>query len=523
VQEGRALRSLAVYLVACVLVSGCLVRADFPVNVRTGLDQAAPAAAVDANGNFVVVWSSYYDGKSNEIRARLFDNTGEPLTDELQINQTQPGNQKAPAVAMDRSGSFVVVWQGPGDDANDIWCRRFDANGSPDGNEFIVNTDRVDEQVSPAIAMNDSGRHIIVWESNGVPNAGAKAICGRIFHGDGSEVGGELVLSDGNNVCRFPAVALSNDANAVIAWVEDSATQEVRRRLFVADGNAPVYGSVKVNDSPNFDSLTRPSIAMDSAGNFLIAWDGHPTDHDQDDVYIRAFHRTGAWHDQYRVNDGNDGAQRNPLVALYDDGQFLVFWEGDSPEQINKRDIFGQRFTVDFDKTADPVKIGRRFLMNTYLYEDQRNTAACRRDDGSFVAAWQSFGQDGSQEGVFARLGPLVGSADLDGDGFVDFVDYALFAARWAQQAPDSAANLINDNRIDSKDLRSFAEQWLTYRYTCDQANVDGKDGIDFTDFAVLAADWKNHGPLAGDIDKNGTVDEHDLDWLTLHWAADCN
>jgi len=473
-------------------------------------------------GNFIIVWQSYYQDKSNEIRARLFSSDGTALTDELDINQTQTGNQKAPAVATDANGNLIILWQGPGDDGDDIWCRKFDANGLPDTNEFIININRTDEQLNPEIAINNFGRYIIVWESNSVPQPGDKAICGRILDDNGSGIGGELVLSDGNDICRFPAVALSNDAEAVLVWVRDSATQEVHRRQFPADGNAPVNKSFKVNDSPNLNSLTRPAIAMDSAGNYVIAWDGHQSDHDQDDIYLRPFHSTGANNIQYKVNAGNDGAQRNPVMILYDDRELLLLWEGDSSDENNKLDIFGRRLLVSFTQTGEPNKIGDEFRLNTYLYQDQQKVAVTTESDKTFFGVWQSEGQDGSEKGIFGAIGPVVGTADLNGNGFVDFIDFSGLAEEWFQQGSDLAGNLVNDNKVDLKDIAVFCEQWLEYRYPCEQVNLSGDSGIDFRDFSILAAGWGNYGLAEGDIDGNGAVDQYDLQWLTLHWAVNC-
>jgi hypothetical protein len=509
----------------CILAAAVILTSaagDLPVNLRTSLNQANPAIAIQPNGNFIVVWQSYYKDKSNEIRARLFSKDGLALTAELEINQTQPGNQKEPAVATDSDGNFIVLWQGPGDDGDDIWCRKFDANGLPDTNEFIVNINRTDEQLNPEIAINDFGRHIIVWESNSVPQPGAKAICGRIFDNSGSGIGGELVLSDGNDIFRDPAVTLSNDANAVVVWLRDSATKKIYRRQFLADGNAPVNLSVQVNDLPNPNSLTRPAIAMDSEGNYVIAWDGHKSDHDQDDIYLKPFHSTGGNNQQYQVNDGNDGAQRYPVMILYDDCELLILWEGDSGDENNKMDIFGRRLLVSFTQTSEPVEIGDVFRLNTYLYKDQLNAAVTGGSDKKFFGVWESEGQDTSYKGIFAVLGPVFGSADLDGSGFVDFMDFSGFASNWFQQDSSLPGNLFNDNQVDLNDAAAFCEQWLEYRYPCEQVNLDGEGGIDFRDFSILASGWFNYGPADGDIDGNGAVDLYDLQWLTLHWAANC-
>ena len=76
---------------------------------------AGQSIAVDNDGDFVVVWTSYAneDGTVSEdgdIFYRMFDRDDVPLTDEIQVNTHEPGKQWNPAVAIDADGEFVVVW-----------------------------------------------------------------------------------------------------------------------------------------------------------------------------------------------------------------------------------------------------------------------------------------------------------------------------------------------------------------------------------------------------------------------------
>jgi hypothetical protein len=82
--------------------------------------------------------------------------------------------------------------------------------------------------------------------------------------------------------------------------------------------------------------------------------------------------------------------------------------------------------------------------------------------DGRFVAVWQSYAQDGSRYGIFARPGPIIGSADFNADGIVDFRDYIILASEWHKTENLLTADLIDDNKIDEQDLTEFCRQWLT-------------------------------------------------------------
>ncbi|UCD52117.1 MAG: hypothetical protein JSW27_05655, partial [Phycisphaerales bacterium] len=52
---------------------------------------------------------------------------------------------------------------------------------------------------------------------------------------------------------------------------------------------------------------------------------------------------------------------------------------------------------------------------------------------------------------------------DIDGDGDVDFTDFASFAVRWRQSACGQcgAADLTADGNVNTDDLREFAANWL--------------------------------------------------------------
>jgi len=60
--------------VAITLVAAMTSRAEFQANTHTSNKQENPAIAIDDSGNFVVVWNSYLqDGSSNGIFGRRFD------------------------------------------------------------------------------------------------------------------------------------------------------------------------------------------------------------------------------------------------------------------------------------------------------------------------------------------------------------------------------------------------------------------------------------------------------------------
>ena len=101
----------------------------FQVNLTTAKEQVFSFVAMDTDGDFVISWSSKdQDGNGWGVYARQFDAAGVAKTGETLVNTTTAGDQEHPSVAMDAQGDFVVVWHGngPGDTLG-VFAQRFTA------------------------------------------------------------------------------------------------------------------------------------------------------------------------------------------------------------------------------------------------------------------------------------------------------------------------------------------------------------------------------------------------------------
>ena len=112
--------------------------AQFQVNSYTTSDQWAPAATVDAQGNFVVVWESngsYGTDLGYSIQGQRHAADGSPLGIQFQVNSYTTSYQWTPSVAGSAQGDFVVVWESYGSYGTDpgysIQGQRHLADGTP--------------------------------------------------------------------------------------------------------------------------------------------------------------------------------------------------------------------------------------------------------------------------------------------------------------------------------------------------------------------------------------------------------
>lgn len=511
-------------LLVILSVLAVSTQAEFQVNSYTTSFQRDPAIAIDGADNFIVVWNSYgQDSNSGGIFGQRFEADGEPADGEFPINSIISGNQRKPSVATDDTGNFVVVWQGPHssqEEAEDIFARRFYANGQPIDEEFIVNSYTDNRQIYPKVAMNKSGAFAVALERHEVYSSlEVTGISCQLYDYNGLPVGSEIQVESFLG-CRYPDVAIDGAGNFTVVWMQEKNTyynsNVVLARQYNADGSP--NGQLFEVSMTGFNIVTRAAIDTEGNGHFVIVWSTHPNDTDYYNVYARRYKFDGtALIDEFVVNITPSIAQQRPTAAMNNQREFIILWNSECEPNETGKEIFGRRY----DEFYQPL--GDEFIVNTYVVGDQRYPAVAIKGNSDFITVWQSDGQDGSEYGIFGQFGPKIASADFTYDGFVNFRDYCVLAGEWLKVQNPLKADLIDDNKVDRRDLAAFCWQYLSWQYDCGEVDLYKDGRINLKDYGLWAESWPQQGPnLAGDIDNSGLVELLDLKAITFHWAADC-
>ena len=141
-----------------------------------------------------------------------------------------------------------------------------------------------------------------------------------------------------------------------------------------------------------------PAIAMDSDGDFVIAWGSDGQDGSLFGVYAQRYNSAGQPQgNEFRVNSFTTGTQSSPSIAMDADGGFVVAWNSSNSQDGSGYGVYAQRYN------GAGVPQGSEFRVNTYTTGDQKSPAVAIDADGDFVIAWQSIDQDGSFWGVYAQ------------------------------------------------------------------------------------------------------------------------
>lgn len=313
--------------------TGAALDGEFQVNSEKDFDQIEPAIAMSGDGKFVVAWSSFgQDGDDEGIFAQRFDASGNPIGAEFQVNSSVAYRQYRPAVGIDDSGSFVITWMSEqGGLSLGIFARRFDESGNPIGSEFQVDDGTDNLARDPSIAMNGGGDFFVTW--TGADNGGGSSafgVFGRKFEPNGVASTEQFVVnSDTFGTQRRQSVAMNDNGTAVVVWMTDSGG--VSGRLFDANG-LPVGDDFLVA-TPFDPTLSNPDVAMSADGSFVATWNAmNAPSGESRDVFARRFDsNANPIGDQFLVNTRTDSDQVGQSVAIQPDGDFVIAWSSFGP------------------------------------------------------------------------------------------------------------------------------------------------------------------------------------------------
>lgn len=327
------------------------------VNSYSDATQDFPHVAVAADNSFLVIWQSGEPPAANPdierdmVRSQAYDADGQKVGTEqlLSTLETLGTTDISAKVAALAGGGYVAVWQSrntatPGFNNITIQARLINANGTPNGDQYQVNSLNTGSVVDCDVAPLLDGGFVVVWTN--------PEIHMRRFEADGDPVAPEIQVNtiDVNSPRDESVVAVSEDGRVLVVWTDPEGTDtipgtkiEIRGRLF--------------------SSTLEPQGA------------------------------------DFRINSELNGDQDWPDVAPYGD-DFFVVWQSESsigednePDSIEGRVLSGAN---QFD--------GSQFLVNQYVLDGQSFPSI--GGAGQRVAiTWRSQSNDETSQNVIQGLG----------------------------------------------------------------------------------------------------------------------
>ncbi len=439
------------------------------VNSTTAGDQqlasvSRRAVERDAAGNFVVAWAAQQPkGDGWDVYARRFDPAGAPQGDEFRLNTSAAGNQFLAGVAMDPDGDFVVSWSGAAPGASyGVYARRYNKAGQALGDEFSASTPTAGDQRYSQVALASDGSFAIAW-SWLVPGL-QNLVALRRFAADGAPLGDVLLVDPqfgplGSNVNQlYPALALDPSGKLLVTYAEsqgDPSGFEVRGRRYDAQGQ-PLGDSFLVNQTFAGDQ-SNPAIGVDAQGRWVVTWSSQGQDASGWGVAARQFDDQGAPLDsEFLVNTATAGDQLNSTVAVAPQGDFTIAWSS-RDQDASGWGVYAQRFS------ASGHRLGVERRLNTTTTGDQMAASVATSGNGDLVAVWTSAVQDGEAGGIYAQrftaaVAVLLG--DANGDQKVDLSDFGLLKQHFGAAGDRATGDFDGDGVIGLGDFGFLKENF---------------------------------------------------------------
>jgi hypothetical protein len=359
---------------------------------------------MNASGNTAVVWSSQMGCCGPEaIFLQRFDGAGARVGAETRVDSgVAPflnNYKRDPAVAMDDAGNIFVVWAAGivplgtqydySLDPGHIYGQRFDAAGTPQGSNILVNTNtRNGPHEWPSVAMFASGEAVVAWSSFG--DGSGKGIFMQRFDASGTRLGvtglGCFDYLGGPAVCDTQVNTFT-------------AGYQAKPRV-AANTGVCVLGPLPV---------------VCTLGDFVVVWEGAGTG-DDSGIFAQVFSggnglKSGV---QFMVNTYTSGTQELASVSMDAGGNFIVTWIGEALP--SGRGVFGQRFGIP----SGPCPVGCAVTFGPLGPEFQiaslvggsnhfNRASVGKATTGGFVVVWNDVDNNSANDAIFGR--------DYDGNG----------------------------------------------------------------------------------------------------------
>ncbi|MDO6482733.1 calcium-binding protein [Shimia thalassica] len=447
--------------------------AEILVNQYVDNSQNNANVAQLENGNIVVTWRNLNDpdGTVHAIYARLFDTSGQPVTDEFRVNPGVSGSSYSEVVPL-ASGGFLVAWQIYG---TATVAQRFDNAGNALGDLLTLSADGAHRR-PVIVGLQDGGFVLMTRVGTTYDNDGVVL---QRFDDDGVRIGGEhVVVADNGPIFENPLGLVQGADGALVAtWtagssnIRNPAFAQVFRLNTAPEGQVDIEGAF--DQGQTLTAMARITDADGMVSSVLTyQWlrDGVAID--------------GALGESYTLVQADVGHAVSALVSFTDDLGTAESLESASGTVANVNDPVQGEVAID----GDPIE-GQVIYANISGLQDADGL-------GRFSFQWFMNGEEiPTQITVGLRLEQdhvgqnlTVQASFTDGGGSFETVTSEVITVANLNDLPQGIVVLSGD-AVEDRELRAdvsgitdqdglgpFSYQWLS-----NGGEISGAVGAGFT------------------------------------------
>ncbi|MBW8041264.1 MAG: hypothetical protein FVQ85_14845 [Planctomycetes bacterium] len=321
----------------------------------------------------------------------------------------------------DGTGNIWATWHAGVIGKRDIYIAKLSTKADNFGNSIIIRDNSAD-QYNTAVAVGSDDKLYVAWQDNRRGNWDIYISTSN----DGTNWSPEIRITDSNDNQINPAIVVDNSNNASIVWEDD---RNGNKDIYIAtSSNAFLTKAVSQITTDSFDQF-EPAIAADSSDTVYVVWTDK-RNNGKNDIYGAASNNT--WTNIPVVTEGD--SQSKPAIATEAAGSILhLVWVDDRPGDddiyyastsdglpVSPLTLTGSSIiddTTNADQLNPVVAVIGSTGSNLHVFacwQDERNP-----DDDLYLVEINSgsgtnvfVGDDGTNSG---QADPAIGT---DGDGY---------------------------------------------------------------------------------------------------------
>lgn len=398
----------------------------------------------------------------------------EPSSEEFLVasETLDPRGSGSVDVAQSSGGEFAATWAAPGPSGRDIYVRLYAADGTPRGEPFAIGAG--EGATDPHVGMDAMGGFVIAWRTFPTSDAGGH-IWFRRFTQQGDPLGDAQTVAllpglfdsgySGPGLIEGPervSLAMSPDGEFVVTWLRWASAavyppigggggtevplyRAVYARAYDADGSSkglPILVSIGAG------RRMPPVVAMNDDGGFVVSW-RHSRASGENHLRFRRYDAQGRALARPQSVPGESPILFAPWsIGMDASGNFALAWGMDVGSQVQR-----------FDADGEPV--GAVFHPTSVSQENPRIAMA---PTGDFAVTWtqdsdvylRCYAPDATPKGeaftinetplpaeMSGRIGSAVPALAYDGYGRLLVAWHRYDTATFPEVPPEIRARLI--------------------------------------------------------------------------------
>jgi len=359
-----------------------------------------------SNGNFIICWESYgYHEFEPGIYVQIFNESGEKVGNKIQVTTFQEiWANSCPKIATLFNDHFVVCWKGLSEKG--IFAQVFDETGEKIGDEIQVNSSEGNSQSGNEIIALFNGNFVICWK-NYIQGDHNHEILAQILNSSGEKIGSEIQIKSSLDFTSVndiddPQITPLPNKNFLVCWCENKRSYydmpyKISAQIFDEQGNN-VGEEIQVT-TLNYDDICDFKYVPVSSknNNFIISWNAHSID-TPCRLYSQMFDNQGnKIGSEIKLGLMQDSLQLNQQLISLSNGNFMVCWVSEyQPEES----IFAQLIDNQGEVINSKFQVGSDELWEQGFQE------ATLLTNGDYVICWQARKLGSSNISIYAKIFP---------------------------------------------------------------------------------------------------------------------